>query len=85
MESYRLSFKRSVTKDFRNIPQEDVRRILSRIDALALEPRPPGCQKLTGPERYRVRVGRYRIVYEIRDEVLLVIVIAVAHRKGVYR
>ena len=85
MESYRLSFKRSVTKDFRSIPQEDVRRILSRIDALALEPRPQGCQKLTGQERYRVRVGRYRIVYEIRDAVLLVIVVAVAHRKGVYR
>ncbi len=85
MESYRLSFKRSVTKDFRSIPQEDVRRILARIDALALEPRPQGCQKLTGQERYRVRVGRYRIVYEIRDEVLLVIVVAVAHRKGVYR
>jgi mRNA interferase RelE/StbE len=83
MESYRLSFKRSVTKDFRSIPQEDVRRILSRIDALALEPRPQGCQKLTGQERYRVRVGRYRIVYEIRDAVLLVIVVAVAHRKGV--
>jgi mRNA interferase RelE/StbE len=83
MESYRLSFKRSVTKDFRSIPQEDVRRILSRIDALALEPRPQGCQKLTGQERYRVRVGRYRIVYEIRDDLLLVIVVAVAHRKGV--
>jgi mRNA interferase RelE/StbE len=83
MESYRLSFKRSVTKDFRSIPQEDVRRILSRLDALALEPRPQGCQKLTGQERYRVRVGRYRIVYEIRDAVLLVIVVAVAHRKGV--
>ena len=83
MESYRLSFNRSVTKDFRSIPQEDVRRILSRIDALALEPRPQGCQKLTGQERYRVRVGRYRIVYEIRDDLLLVIVVAVAHRKGV--
>ena len=83
MDSYRLSFKRSVTKDFRSIPQEDVRRILSRIDALALEPRPQGCQKLTGQERYRVRVGRYRIVYEIRDDLLLVIVVAVAHRKGV--
>jgi mRNA interferase RelE/StbE len=83
MESYRLSFKRSVTKDFRSIPQEDVRRILSRIDALALESRPQGCQKLTGQERYRVRVGRYRIVYEIRDDLLLVIVVAVAHRKGV--
>jgi mRNA interferase RelE/StbE len=83
MESYRLSFKRSVTKDFCSIPQEDVRRILSRIDALALDPRPQGCQKLTGQERYRVRVGRYRIVYEIRDDLLLVIVVAVAHRKGV--
>jgi len=83
MESYRLSFKRSVSKDFRSIPPEDVRRILSCIDALAVEPRPPGCQKLTGQERYRVRVGRYRIVFEIRDEVLLVIVVAVGHRQGV--
>ncbi len=85
MESYRLSFKRSVSKDFRSISPEDVPKILSRIDALAVEPRPPGCQKLTGQERYRVRVGRYRVVYEIQDEVLLVIVVAVAHRKGVYR
>ena len=85
MESYRLSFKRSVSKDFRSIPPEGVRTILSRIDALAVDPRPPGCQKLTGQERYRVRVGRYRVVYEIQDEVLLVIVVAVAHRKGVYR
>ena len=85
MESYRLSFKRSVTKDFRSIPPEGVRRILSRIDALALEPRPPGCQKLTGQERYRVRAGCYRIVYEIQDGVLRVIVVAVGHRQGVSR
>lgn len=85
MESYRLSFKRSVTKDFRSIPPDDVRRILGRIDALALEPRPPGCQKLTGQERYRVRVGRYRVIYEIRDDLLRVIVIMVGHRRGIYR
>jgi len=84
MESYRLSFKRSVTKDFRSIPQEDVRRILSRIDALAVEPRPPGCQKLAGQERYRIRVGRYRVIYEIKDDELRVIVVAVGHRQGIY-
>lgn len=83
MESYRLSFKRSVSKDFRSISPEDVPKILSRIDALAVEPRPPGCQKLTGQERYRLRVGRYRVVYEIQDDVLPVIVVAVGHRQGV--
>ncbi|MFM7784828.1 MAG: type II toxin-antitoxin system RelE family toxin [Gammaproteobacteria bacterium] len=85
MGSYGLSFKRPVTKDFRSIPPDEVRRILPCIESLALEPRPPGGQRLVGQERYRVRVGRYRVVYEIQDDVLRVIVVAVGHRQGIYR
>ena len=52
---------------------------------LELEPRPAGCRKLTGESRYRVRVGDYCIVYEVRDRELLVLVLRVAHRRDVYR
>ena len=85
MASYRVEFKRSVAKDLRSIPRNDVRRILKRIDALADDPRPHGAEKLTSSEFYRIRQGAYRIVYEIRDDILLVVVIKVAHRSDVYR
>jgi mRNA interferase RelE/StbE len=85
MGSYRLAFKQSVAKDLRAIPQGDVARILKRIESLADEPRPPGSEKLSGQERYRVRQGVYRILYEIRDEDLVVLVVKVGHRREVYR
>lgn len=85
MASYRLEFKKSVAKDLRAIPKQDVRRILKRIEALADDPRLPGCQKLCDREIYRVRQGIYRILYEIQDDVLLIIVIEVGSRGSVYR
>ena len=85
MASYRLTFKKSVTKDFRSIPKDDVSRILVRIKALVDEPRPMGSEKLSGQDRYRVRQGVYRIVYEIQDEELVIIVVKVGHRREVYR
>ncbi len=85
MASYRLTFKKSVTKDFRSIPHNDVSRILKRIEGLADNPRPVGCEKLSGQERFRVRQGVYRIIYEIRDEELVVIVVKVGHRREVYQ
>jgi mRNA interferase RelE/StbE len=85
MESYRLLFKRSVAKDLRRIHSSDLPRLLERIRALALDPRPQGCEKLSAQERYRIRVGRYRVVYEIRDAELVVLVVKVADRKDVYR
>ena len=85
MASYRLAFKASVAKDLRKIPRHEVVRILERIDRLADEPRPAGCEKLSGLERYRVRQGVYRIVYEIEDDRLVVMVVKVAHRREVYR
>lgn len=85
MARYRLLIKRSVAKDFRAIPKKDVQRILKRIPNLADEPRPDGCEKLTDQERYRVRQGSYRVVYEIKDDMLVIIVGKVAHRSEAYR
>jgi mRNA interferase RelE/StbE len=80
MASYRVTFKKSVTKDFRSIPKDDVARILIRIKAPADDPRPMGSEKLSGQERFRVRQGVYRIVYEIFDEELVIVVVKVGHR-----
>jgi mRNA interferase RelE/StbE len=85
MASYELLFKKSVAKDLREFPKADVKRILQRIRSLADDPRPPGCEKLSGQERYRLRQGVYRIVYEIDDKVLIVLVVKIAHRRDVYR
>jgi mRNA interferase RelE/StbE len=85
MASYELAFKKSVAKDLRDLPKQDVKRILQRIRTLIDDPRPPGCEKLSGAERYRLRQGVYRIVYEIQDDVLLVLVVKVGHRRDVYR
>lgn len=85
MARYKITFKRSVAKDLRKISNTDVQRILARIDELADEPRGSGCSKLSAQERYRVRVGLYRIIYEIRDLELIVQVVKVAHRSVVYK
>ncbi len=85
MEKYRLLFKKSVSKDLRALPKRDIARILKCIQALAEEPRQPGCEKLSGQERYRVRQGLYRVIYETQDDVLTVVVVKVGHRREVYR
>ncbi|MFP4251205.1 MAG: type II toxin-antitoxin system RelE family toxin [Guyparkeria sp.] len=85
MASFRLRFRKSVRRDLRPIPVRDVRRILKRIEALADDPRPVGSEKLSGQERYRVRQGNYRILYEIVDDELVVTVVKVGHRRHVYR
>ena len=85
MARYSLYFKKSVSKDLRAIPKQDVRRILKRIDMLADDPRPAGSEKLSTQELYRIRQGRYRILYEIQDAVLVIIVVKVGKRSDVYR
>ena len=85
MARYKLLFKKSVAKDLRSIRKAEVQRILEKINALVDDPRAPGCKKLSGNDFYRVRQGGYRIVYEIRDEELIVHVIKVAHRSRSYR
>ncbi len=85
MAGYKIYFKKSVEKDFRTIPKKDLQKILSRIEALAHDPRPPGHEKLSGQERYRIRQGLYRIIYSIQDRELTVWVVKVGRRKDVYR
>jgi len=85
MAKYKITFKKSVAKDLRNIPKKDVGRILEKVDTLAENPRAESCIKLSGSDKYRVRQGLYRIVYEIRDDVLVVNVVKVAHRSSVYK
>ena len=87
MAAYSVLIKDSAAREIEALPtKEDRRRVVARIFALAENPRPDGSEKLAGEmERYRVRQGRYRIVYEIRDRELLVWVVRVGHRKDVYR
>ena len=85
MEKYEVRLKRSVAKDLRAIPVKDVARILRRIEALKVEPRPPGVEKLSGQEKYRIRQGVYRILYEILNNELLIVVVKIGHRRDVYR
>jgi len=85
MGSFEVIFKQSVAKDLRQIPKKDVARILKRIEGLRTEPRPPGVEKLSGQEKYRIRQGVYRILYEIRNNELIVVVVKIGHRREVYR
>ena len=85
MASYRIVFKKSVAKDFRQIPKKDIRRIIKRIDSLKEDPRPVGVEKLSGDEKYRIRQGQYRILYMIEDEIITVTTVKVGHRRDVYR
>jgi mRNA interferase RelE/StbE len=85
MAGYEVYFRESVWKDLKRIPKKDLQNILERIKGLADGPRPVGCEKLTGQDRYRLRQGRYRIVYSIQDKALTVWIVKVGHRKDVYR
>jgi mRNA interferase RelE/StbE len=83
--SYSLFLKRSAAKDLEAVAAKDRRRIVERIQALATEPRPPGVEKLSGAEKYRVRQGDYRILYTIDDGANTVVVVKIGHRRDVYR
>ena len=85
MASYSLAFKKSVAKDLRSIPNKDVKRILNRINSLQDNPGAEGCVRLSNQEKYRVRQGIYRIVYEIQDTELIILVVKVAHRAQIYK
>ncbi len=86
MARYEILIKASAAKEIEDISnRKDRRRVIERIRALGDDPRPPGCQKLSGRNRYRVRQGVYRIVYSIENENFVVQVVKVGHRKDVYR
>lgn len=85
MALYKIFFKASVEKDLRSIPKKDLQKIILKIGSLAENPRPEGSEKLTGLARYRIRQGRYRVVYSIQDNILTVWVVKVGQRKDIYR
>ncbi len=85
MASYKIEFKKSAVKELKALPKPYLKAVTEAIGALASNPRPEGSIKLSGAEAYRIRIGVYRVVYEIRDDVLVVTVIRIGHRKEVYR
>ncbi|MCX5674095.1 MAG: type II toxin-antitoxin system RelE/ParE family toxin [Planctomycetota bacterium] len=83
---YRVIFQPSAARQVRALSPELYRRVIAKAESLAANPRPAGCQKLKGMDAtWRVRVGDYRVIYEIRDEVLVVLVVRIGHRRDVYR
>ncbi len=85
MASYKIEIKKSAAKEIENLPSTILKRVISHIQELSDDPRPSGCKKLSGDEKYRLRVGDYRILYEIEDDIVTVYVVKVAHRKELYR
>lgn len=83
--TYRVEISRRAAKAVTSLDKPLRRKILAAIDALAGDPRPVGCRKLAGQQAWRIRVGDYRVIYEIHDQVLLVIVIDIGHRQEIYR
>jgi mRNA interferase RelE/StbE len=83
---YLVELRPGAARVLRKLPPIDRSRIARRIDALTLTPRPAGAKMLTGPERfYRIRVGDYRVIYQVSDEVLRVLVLRIGHRREIYR
>lgn len=84
MASFRITIKRSAAKEFEKIALKDRKRIIAKIRSLADDPRPPGSKKLSGQEKYRIRQGDFRILYQIHDGELIIVVVKVGHRRDVY-
>jgi len=84
--AFEVRLKPSARRGFSKLPREVQRRLASRLDSLSVDPRPSGCENLAGEKRlYRVRVGDFRIVYQINDRARLVLIAAIGHRSDVYR
>ncbi len=83
--TYTVNILRSAQRQLARVDRQDQSRLISAIEALAEDPRPSGCRKLTGRDAWRIRVGTYRVIYELDDDRLRVLVVAVGHRGGVYR
>jgi mRNA interferase RelE/StbE len=84
--AYRVQIKAPALKSLKKISEPDQSRIMRRIDALAEDPRPAGVKKLQGADDlYRLRLGDYRVIYQVQDDILLVLVVRVGHRKEIYR
>jgi mRNA interferase RelE/StbE len=86
MASYRIDVSATAERQIRKLPRNEQLRVLRVIQGLSIDPRPPGCRKLSGfDDVFRVRIGRYRVLYAIEDRRLVIIVLKVGDRKDVYR
>ena len=84
METYKVLLKKSAAKELEKVPEKDRKKIIKNIRDLSLDPRPQGVKKLSGQEKYRIRQGNYRILYQIVDEELIIYVVGVGHRKDIF-
>lgn len=83
--SYSIEFSSSAKKDLKKISSVHLIKILSEIEKLQIDPRPANCKKLKNSKSYRIRAGDYRIIYDIEDKKLLILVIKIGHRKDIYK
>lgn len=85
MGRYKVEIKKSAAKEIEHLHHKDMKAVLEKIESLSENPRPHDCKKLSAQEKYRVRCGNYRILYSIKDDILIIFVVKVGHRKDVYR
>jgi len=86
MAIYKIEWKKSAQKEIKKIAKPDILKILEKVESLAIEPFPPNYKKYLGTEHtYRIRMGNYRVIYSISDEILMITIIRVGHRKEVYK
>jgi mRNA interferase RelE/StbE len=81
---YKIEIKKSAQKELKNLPDKALKKVIEKIGSLVANPRPAGCKKLSGDEKYRIRIGNYRVLYSIEDEILVIFIVKVGHRKDVY-
>lgn len=85
MAAYRIEIKRSAAKELERIQRKDRDRIVEKIRSLSSDPRPPQAKKLSGEEKYRIRQGDYRILYQIQEEIVMIVIVKIGHRRDVYK
>jgi mRNA interferase RelE/StbE len=83
--SYSVLIKRSAAKELEDLPRRDREKLVVKIQALGSNPRPHGSEKLAGDDRYRIRHGNYRVLYQVNDKTVVVSIVRVAHRREAYR
>jgi len=83
--SYRVLIKPSAAKELHALPANDWKRVVTKIEGLASDPRPPGTEKLSGAEKYRLRQGDYRVLYSVDDSRKILVIVKIGHRRDVYR
>ncbi len=86
MSAYEIYIEQRAERDLKRLPPEEFERIIANIKTLSTTPRPAGCRKIVGSKRdWRIRVGEYRVIYEIDDEKRAIMIMRVRHRKEAYR